>query len=789
MASRFADFLKIPAGMIELGLTALDAGARTMRSGLDAIAGPASKPMRNAPPVDGPQDLDTALSDFANQMVRIGWISLPSGVPLKQLAEDIANSARRAFGYLDFKDLRTLAVPLELPFSATGIAAEMMLRMMAIYSVVGPKRLPVFLSNAAEVYIETAVFIGLEYKEVIERYKEHLKRNPDDTKTHLELGRFYIKCGLYDHAVGELNAAARDETLRARARQESSLAHLRAGRFTEAVQDGVAAMTADDSSERARAVMWLASRNLGGYPASVPDRFRMEVKAGYEPARVKFENIAAQIGLDKICAGRGTAVFDYNNDGLLDIVVTAAHAGCTLYRNNGDGTFTDVTVGSGLDECVNGFVIIAGDYDNDGYPDLFVTRLGFYYGECDLYHNNGDGTFTNVTEKAGVRAWGPAYTAAWVDYDCDGRLDLFIGYNLGGMFDRRIQNRLFHNNGDGTFTDVSEEAGLANVFTTIGSCWGDYNNDGFPDLFLSSGLGRPQLFRNNGNGTFTDVSLAAGLTDYVVGTTCGFIDYNNDGLVDIVQYSWSDHEDVIETMKTGRGPKDGSPLVIYHNNGDGTFTAKTREVGLDGCWGTMSGNYGDVNNDGFIDLLLGNGSPRMERLEPFVLLENDRGTFHNSTFSAGLPFSGKSHGTNCADLFGDGRMSIIIAAGGGYPGDLMQTAVHCPVTLPGNYVNVRLEGVKSNRDGNGARITLVNGKQRQIREVNHGSSFGCLPLEQHFGLGETTEVEALEIRWPSGLIQRIENPPVNDTIRVVEGEPDWQPVYKPRLVKSKPAAA
>src|SRR5258708_3929940 len=250
--------------------------------------------------------------------------------------------------------------------------------------------------------------------------------------------------------------------------------------------------------------------------------------------------------MDKICAGRGTAIFDYNNDGLLDIVVTAAHAGCTLYRNNGDGTFTDVTVNSGLDQCINGFVIIAGDYDNDGFQDLFVTRLGFYYGDCSLYHNNGDGTFTNVTEE-----WG-----------------------------------------------------LDSVFTTIGLCWGDYNNDGYRDLFLSSGLGRPQLFRNNGNGTFTDVSIAVGLTGFVVGTTCCFADYNNDGWLDIVQYSWSDHEDAIYTMKTGHGPEDGSPLIVYHNNGDGTFTAKTRAVGLDGCWGTMSGNYGDVNNDGYIDLLL-----------------------------------------------------------------------------------------------------------------------------------------------------------------------------------------
>ena len=778
MSKAWADLLRIPARMVEMSLIAMDSGARTMRQSLNTVAAPGKPRLAaNAPPVHGPQDLDTALADFANQMVRIGWVGLPEGLPLRRVAEDVLNSARRSFGYLDLTNPRTLALPLELPFSAGGIAVETLLRMMAIYSVVGPKRLKTFMNNAAEVYVDTAVFIGLEYKEVIERYKERLMQNPDDARTRLELGRMYIKCGLHDEAVRELDLAAKDPATRAKAKHESALAHHRAGRFAKAVDDGVAAMTADPENERARVAMWLASRSLGGYPAGVPEPFRMELKAGYEPARVQFENIAAKIGLDKISAGRGTAVFDYNNDGLLDIVVAAAHAGCTLYRNNGDGTFTDVTVKSGLDKCINAFVIVAGDYDNDGYPDLFVTRQGFYYGDCGLYHNNGDGTFTNVTEKAGVQNWGPAYTAQWVDYDCDGKLDLFVANNLGGMFDRRTQNRLFHNNGDGTFTDVTEKAGLLSVVTTLGSCWGDYNNDGYPDLFLSSGLGRPMLYRNNRDGTFTDVSREAGITDPVVGTTCFFADYNNDGWLDIVQYSWADHEDAIHTMKTGHGPEDGAPLVVYHNNGDGTFTAKTREVGLDGCWGTMSGNFADVNNDGYIDLLLGNGSPRMERLEPFVLLENDRGRFHNTTFAAGLPLSGKSHGTNCADLFGDGRMSIIIALGGGYPGDLLQTAVHCPKTLPGNYLNVRLTGTRSNRDGNGARITLRSGTSRQMRELTNGTSFGCLPLEQHFGLGTATMVDSLDIRWPGGRLQKVENPPVNETIRVTEGKRGWTYVY------------
>jgi hypothetical protein len=365
-----------------------------------------------------------------------------------------------------------------------------------------------------------------------------------------------------------------------------------------------------------------------------------------------------------------------------------------------------------------------------------------------------------------------------VDYDCDGNLDLFVANNLGGLFDRKTPNRLFHNNGDGTFTEVSEAAGLTTIWPTIGSAWGDYNGDGYPDVFLSNAMGRSQLFRNNGDGTFTDVSDEAGITGFCIGSVTFWCDYNNDGLLDLVQFCWSDHEDAVYTMRHGQGPPDGRPHRIYHNNGDGTFTMKDREIGLDGCWGSMSGNFGDFNNDGNIDLLLGNGSPRMDRLEPPILLESDGKRFRNITFAAGLSFSGKAHGANLADLFGDGRLSVLVASGGAYPGDLLTTNVYCPKTLPGNYLNVRLEGVKSNRSAIGARIILRAGGGQQMREVNGGSNFGCLPLEQHFGLGAITSADALEIRWPSGLRQRIENPPVNSTIRITEGQDGWEEVYQ-----------
>jgi len=192
----------------------------------------------------------------------------------------------------------------------------------------------------------------------------------------------------------------------------------------------------------------------------------------------------------------------------------------------------------------------------------------------------------------------------------------------------------------------------------------------------------------------------------------------------------------------------------------------------------MSGNAGDFNNDGYLDLVLGNGSPRMDRLEPPILLENDGKRFHNITFAAGLPCSGKGHGSNMADLFGDGRLSVLLSAGGAYPGDLLTTRVFCPKRLPGNYLNVRLAGVKSNRSAIGARICLEAGGRKQYREISGGTNFGCLPFEQHFGLANANAVDAVQVRWPSGLRQSFTGLPVNDTILFTEGQSGWERPYQ-----------
>jgi ASPIC and UnbV/FG-GAP-like repeat len=565
-----------------------------------------------------------------------------------------------------------------------------------------------------------------------------------------------------------------------RARYESLVANYRVGEYARAIGQGVACLEQDLTDEQARYWLWLAAQKAGGYPHTVREDMRMEVVAGFYPTRVAFENVATEVGLDKTSGGRGTAVFDSNGDGTLDVVIAGAHAGCSLYRNNGDGTFTDISTGSGLDRCVYSFALAVGDYDNNGLADLFISGMGFFDGQGLLMRNNGDGTFTEVTKEAGLSTWGPGFVATWVDYDRDGYLDLFLANNLGGLFNGKVPNRLFHNNGDGTFTDVTEAANLKALWPTIGAAWGDFRNDGWPDLFISN-FGRAQLFRNNGDGTFTDVSRDAGIdSPPVIGGVCLCCDIDDDGWLDIVQFTYSRPRDAIYTLRTGQGPDDGTPMRVFRNNRDGTFTNIAPQLGLTGCWGTMSGTVGDFNNDGYLDLLLGNGDPSIDRTEAAVLLENDGHRFHNVTFAAGLPFTGKGHGANMADLAGDGRLHLIVAGGGLYPGDLLTATVHRPTRRPGNYLNVRLVGTRSNRDAIGARLSLQAGGRKQHRLVSGGSGFGCLPFEQHFGLGELTHTDALEIRWPSGHLQRLDRPPINQSLRIFEGQEGWEAVYPNR---------
>jgi tetratricopeptide (TPR) repeat protein len=775
-SSPFSQLMKLPFTILETGLvtmgSVLNAAQRTVST---AMGQP--KTQLKKPPVNGATDIDTAVSDFMNGVARIVRFTPISGPEFARASGELLATARKSFHYINLNDPRNVGLPAQMAISFGTLFVQSALRGLATYEVMGSSRIVRLATDFFEMFTEFPVFVGLEYDAMIERFRERLAVAPNDYSTRMELGHALVKCGLYDEAERELMLIPEHSEHRARALHEAGVGLYRAGRFARAAKMTNAALAVNPEDQRVQLILWLTAQKLGGYPDYVPLNHRMMVKAGFEKPRVEFEDIAAKIGLDKTSAGRGIAIFDYDNDGFLDIAVASAHGATNLYHNNGDGTFTDVSVGSGLDNCVNSFALSVGDYDNDGFPDLFVTRLGFYAGACQLFHNNGDGTFTDVTAKAGLEVWGPGFTPSWIDYDGDGYLDLFIANNLGGLFERKTPNRLFHNNGDGTFTETTEQAGLNTIWPTIGGAWGDYDNDGRPDLFLSNGLGRSQLYHNNGDGTFTDVSDKAGITETGFGSPAFWFDYDNDGWMDIAQFEWSDHEDVIYTLKNGEGPPDGKPMRVFHNNRDGSFTDVSRDIGLNGCWGTMSGNAADFNNDGYLDIVLGNGSPKMDRMEPMIMMENDGTRFRNVTFAAGLPFTGKSHGVNMADLFGNGRMSVLVAAGGAYPGDLLTMGVYYPKVLPGNWVNVRLKAVKSNGSAIGAKVSIDAGGRKQYREITGGSNFGCLPLEQHFGLAEIPAIDTLEITWPSGLKQRFENIPINNTYEFTEGQAGWVEPY------------
>ena len=770
------DLVRVSSRFLETGLLGFDAALRAVDRWVGAAAGRGERELPTAAPAAGPADLDAATSDLANRLLRLLLSRWRHGTGIVEAPRDVAEAVRRSWPGDGLDGARRwLALPFELPLSLATLATQEGLRAVAALAAVRPELWVDFLDYVAEVFSDLSVYFSLQYGEELARQQRLVADRPDHGEARLELARTYMKCGLFREALDELDRLASDRGLRRQVHYLSTVASYRMGDYEGACCHGEGAMAAG-GGERARYWLWLASEKRGGYPESVRRAWRMEARDGQYPTGLELEEVAREIGLDKTSGGRGTAVFDATGDGTLDVVVAGAHAGLSLYLNNGDGTFRDASVGSGLDRVVYAFAVAAGDYDNDGRVDLFVTGLGFYDGQGLLLRNNGDGTFTDVTKEAGLGCWGPGFTAIWVDYDGDGFLDLFVVNNLGGLFDRKTPNRLFRNNGDGTFTDVTRASGLATPWPSLGACWGDFWNDGRPDLFVSN-LGHSQLFRNQGDGTFRDVSCRAGVGRPGICSGAIACDVDDDGWLDVVQFTYSRPQDAIYTLRHGKAAPGAQTPRVWRNNRDGTFTDVGRELGLTGSWGTMSAAAGDVDNDGRQDLLLGNGDPSIDRLEAAVLYQHDGRRFRNVTFAAGMPATGKGHGANMADLAGDGRLHLIVGAGGLYPGDLMTTTVHRPKTRPGNYLNVRLVGTESNRDAVGARLALHAGGRVQHRLVSGGSGFGCLPYEQHFGLGAATAARWLEIRWPSGRRQRVASPPVNDTVRVVEGEDGWTTVY------------
>jgi tetratricopeptide (TPR) repeat protein len=522
-------------------------------------------------------------------------------------------------------------------------------------------------------------------------------------------------------------------------------------------------------------VRWLlnlAYMTVGGYPDKVPPAYLIPPAALASTEDVgRFRDVAPQAGLSVVATAGGVIVEDFAGNGRFD-VVTSNFDSCGpmhYFRNNGDGTFTERTAPAGLDGQLGGLNMIQTDYNNDGCKDILVLRGGWQLPQRkSLLRNNCDGTFTDVTVASGLS--GPAtstQTAAWADINNDGLLDLFVGNE-----DRASQ--LFLNKDGSAFEDISRAAGVDRVAFTKGVSAGDYDNDGFVDFYVSNFNGNNFLYRNDHDNTFTEQGRAAGVPGPGHGFATWFFDYDNDGWPDLFATSYFTSVD--ESVRTYLGlAHNAATLKLYKNLGDGTFRDVTREVGLEKVFMPMGANFGDIDNDGFLDIYLGTGNPSYASLLPNVLLRNKEGkSFVDITASSRTGELHKGHGIAFADLDNDGDEEIVAEIGGATPGDSHPLRLFENPGHGNDWINLRLVGFKTNRAAIGARIKLTvenegRGTRSIYRSVGSGGSFGASPLEQHIGLGNSARIVDLEIWWPaSNTRQRVAGLEKNQSWEITE---------------------
>jgi hypothetical protein len=534
-----------------------------------------------------------------------------------------------------------------------------------------------------------------------------------------------------------------------------------------------------------------------------------------ERSQIRFENHQKQSRVDFILNNSttddkpvidavlgGVALLDYDNDGYLDIFFTngaripslakdSPDFSNRLYHNNHDGTFTDVTDHAGVKGYGYSVGVAVADFDNDGFPDIYVTGVN----RNTLYHNNGDGTFTDVTERAGVAGIGPngkklwSVSAAWIDYDNDGRLDLFVSNYLDWTFEtskvcgppgRRLscsptmykgeQNFLYHNNGDGTFTDVSAATGIAeHIGKGMGVAIADYNGDGWMDIFVANDKERNFLFKNREGKSFEEVgveSFVAFTEDGIPVSSMGvdFRDWNNDGKPSLF------------VTALGR-----ETFPLFRNEGTGSFSVDTYKAGIGFASLKMSGwgnGIYDFDNDGFKDLFTANShvsdnaddDPQQHYRQANAVFQNlQDGTFRDVSTQAGPDMQVRAAHRGCAfgDLNNDGKVDVVVSAIGDHAELLYNTT-----TNNNHWILLQTMGVKSNRDGIGTRIKVTG--ESGLVQYNHVTTAGSFASSSdkrvHFGLGRDTRIKEIELRWPSGRIQVLQNVKADQILKITESE-------------------
>ncbi|MXZ71519.1 MAG: CRTAC1 family protein [Acidobacteria bacterium] len=535
--------------------------------------------------------------------------------------------------------------------------------------------------------------------------------------------------------------------------------------------------------------LWLlniAYMTVDGYPDEVPEAYRLPPETFQSAETIpRFANVAPALGLATFDMCGGAIADDFDNDGYLDIVVSTwgTRGQIRFFRNDQNGAFTERTAEAGLLGLYGGINMVQADYDNDGDVDLLVLRGAWLRADGrhpnSLVRNNGDGTFTDVTFDAGLGdVHYPSHTAAWGDYDNDGDLDLYVGNESTPAL--VAPSQLFRNDGDGTFTDVAGDAAVSNYRYAKAAVWGDYNGDGLQDLYVSNFGGANRLYRNTGRGSFIDEAQRLGVAGPQGSFPAWFWDFDNDGLLDLYVSAYTAGIEHLAASALGRPA--GTEMSRLYRGVDGErFEEVSAAYGLTEPTAAMGSNFGDLDNDGYPDFYLGTGYPPYHSVMPNLMYRNQEGRgFSNVTYSGGFGHLQKGHGVAFADLDNDGDQDVFEQMGGAFPGDEFGNALYENPGFDNHWITVKLEGVRSNRSAIGARIRAVvvdgegSGPRSIYRHVNSGGSFGGNPLRQTLGLGRASRIEQLDIFWPAtGVTQTFTDVPADRTIHVVEGESDY----------------
>ncbi len=566
-------------------------------------------------------------------------------------------------------------------------------------------------------------------------------------------------------------------------------------------------LAAKPDDDELRWMLNLAHMTLGTWPDGVPKQYLISPSrfaSDYDLPH--FSDVAADCGLGISTISGGVCTEDFDRDGFLDVMVCSIgfHDPMHYFHSNGDGTFTDRTAEAGLTGLTGGLNMIHADYDNDGWTDLFVLRGAWLdqWGQIpnSLIRNCGDGTFEDVTEAAGLLSFHPTQTGQFADFNGDGWLDLVIGNETQNRDHGGHPAELYVSNRDGTFRNVASEVGADLVAFTKSVAVGDYDNDGRPDLFFSRRAEMNTLLRNvpdprpDGPGfRMVDVSREAGIRGPRMSFPSWFFDFDNDGDLDLFVATNSGfgakgpQEGIGEFIAGKPGPAVEFP-ILYRNRGNGKFEDATKALGGMRAILSMGSNIGDFDNDGWLDMYLGNGAPSFAALLPNKAFRNDGGkSFQDVTTAGGFGHLQKGHGVAFADLDNDGDQDVFCEVGGFYTGDVYPEVLFENPGTPNHWVTLRLEGVKANRSAIGARIRVdlatPAGKRSLHLVCGTGGSFGSQSLQQEIGLGDATAIESIFIRWPgSGTEQTLPGPALDHCYSIVEGAAASVPVEM-KLIK------